>query len=211
MGLTDGLERVFRSLRSRLAGGSDEQKLKALKAKAAAASASSRPQHQLRAARLAQSMGLDHEALTLYGQAIDGYLEAGRGRVAEVICRQLLESYPHVVRARRTLALLAVGRDNEDEAASLLSEYAETARQFGDDELIRKSLRTMGLIAGPGVVRAKAADELRSLGDEAGARMVEESEGARQDELFGGAAGTWSKALYTALLGADELRSFRSA
>lgn len=210
MGLTDGLERLLRSLRSRLADGSDEQKLEALRAKAADASASARPQYQLRAGRLAESLGLDHQALTLYGEAIDGYLEAGRGRVAEVICRQVLESYPHVVRARRTLALLAVGRDNADEAASLLSEYAETAREFGDEELIRKSLRTMGLIAGPGPVKARAVDELRTLGDEAGARMVEESEGASQDELFGGATGTWSKALYTALLGADELRALRS-
>lgn len=201
---------LFRRLRSRLTAGRSEQKLEELQAQAAEASASFRPQYYLRAARLAASLGRDSQALSLYGKAIDGYLEAGRGKVAEVICRQVVESYPHVVRARRTLALIALTRDDADQAASLLSEYAETARQFGDEQLIRKSLRTMGLISEHDPVRTQAASELSALGDEAGARMVMEGEGIPHDELFGGAAGPWSKALHAALLGADEMRNFRS-
>lgn len=184
--------------------------LDAARERAETATPSYRPQYYLKAARLAASLDLESEALSLYGSAIDGYLEAGRGRAAEVVCRQVIETYPQVVRARRTLALMALGRGEMDRAATLLHEYAETARTFGDAGLMRESLRAMGLISSPGAARDQAADELRALGDEAGARMVEQGDDLSQDEVFGRAAHSWAKALQAALMGADELRRLRS-
>lgn len=204
-----GLGTLLRTLRDRLMADRSRRKLEALKDRAAGASASFRPQYNLRAARLAASMGQDDQALTLYGNAIDGYLEAGRDRAAEVACRQVVDRFPHVVRARRTLALIALGRGDTEEATALLEEYAEAAKQYGDDQLIRKSLRTIGLISKPGPVRSRAAAELSAVGDDAGAQLVLESEDAFHDELVGGGAGTWSKALQAALLGADEMRRDR--
>ncbi|MFW5947575.1 MAG: hypothetical protein ACOCUW_03695, partial [Gemmatimonadota bacterium] len=150
------------------------------------------------------------EALALFGEAIDGYLDAGRDRAAEVVCRQVIDAYPNVVRARRTLALIALGRGDVEEAAGLLGQYAETARQHGDDQLIRKSLRTMGLISGPGPVRDRAAHELDSLGDPDGAKLVREQAEEHVDAIFSGTGASWTKALHAALLGADELRKTRA-
>ncbi|HUG39029.1 MAG TPA: hypothetical protein VMM12_01010 [Longimicrobiales bacterium] len=201
------LGRWFRLVRSRLTAGRSRRNLQALRARAAEAAASFRPPHYLRAARLAGSLGLDSQALSLYGEAIDGYLETGRGRAAEVVCREVVEAYPQVVRARRTLVLIALGRGDAEEAAALLRDYAETAKRFGDQRLTTKSLRAMGLISEPGPLRSRAIAELNALGDEAGAQMVMEGKGVPQDEAFD--AGAWSKALEAALRGADELRDLR--
>ncbi len=204
-----GLRKLVGRLRARLTAGRSRRRLETLQTRAADASASFRPQYHLRAARLAVSMGLDDQALSLYGKAIDGYLEAGRDRAAEVACHQVVEQYPHVVRARRTLALIALGRGDTDEATALLREYAEAARQYGDDRLIRKSLRTIGLISEPGPVRARAVAELEALGDETGAQEIRRKEDAVPDEPFAQGGGPWAKALQAALLGADEMRAFR--
>lgn len=201
------LGRWLKGTRSKPATGDGKKKLRDLREKAARASTSVRPQYHLEAARLAESLGLEAEALSLYGDAIDEYLETGRGRAAEVVCRQVIESYPHVVRARRTLALIALGRGDAEGSASLLREYAEAAKGSGQEQLTRKSLRAMGLISGPGPVRTRAVAELRAIGDEAGAQMVLEREEDPQDEVFGKDARSWAKALETALLGPDELRN----
>lgn len=201
------LWRWLTRLRSKLARGSaGPEQLRKLRERAAQASPSFRPQYNLEAARLAESLGLESEALSLYGEAIDGYLESGRDRAAEVVCREVLNEYPHVVRARRTLVLIALGRGDAQEAASLLRDYAETAKQFGEERLIRTSLRAMGLLSERGPVQTQAIAELRALGDEAGVEMVLNNQVAPRDELFPADAGLWGKALDTALLDADELR-----
>lgn len=143
-------------IRSKLAPSSAERHLQDLRERAAQASPSFRPQYNLKASRLAKSLGFDSEALSLYGQAIDGYLEAGRGRAAEVVCREVVETYPHVIRARRTLALIAVGRGDPGVAVSVIREYAAAAKQFGEERLTRNSLLAIGLITEPGPIREQA-------------------------------------------------------
>lgn len=202
------VRRWLARLRSKLRRGSVSAgpELQTLRERAARASPSFRPQYNLEAARLAESLGLESEALSLYGEAIDGYLESGRDRAAEVVCREVLKEYPHVVRARRTLALIALGRGDAQEAAALLRDYAETAKQFGEERLTRTSLRAMGLLSELGPVQSQAIAELRALGDESGVEMVLTRQAAPRDELFPTDAGLWGKALETALLDAEGLR-----
>ena len=207
--LPDPLSRWIGALRSKLTAKRNREQLDELRARAESASPSYRPQYYLQAAKKAASMQLDAEALELYGCAIDGYLEAGRGRAAEVVCREVIEGYPHVVRARRTLALMALGRGEGDQAAELFREYAEVARQYGDPQLLRKSLRTMGIISESAPIRSQVAEELRSVGDEAGARMVADR-GEPEDGELGDTGGSWSRALQAALLGAEDLRDYRA-
>lgn len=181
------------------------EELEALVARARDASASFRPHYHLRAARLAESLGLESRALSLYGAAIDGYLEEGRSRAAEVVCRQVVAGHPQVLRARRTLALIALGRGDAEEAEALLRDYAEHARRFGDRSLTRKSLRTMGLLAQPGPVRRRAAAELGALGDESGARLVTEGDTASGDGLAPDPGASWDRAIQAALQDARTL------
>lgn len=206
--LTDRLPlgRWLARLRSKLTRGSAGPELERLRERAAQASPSFRPQYNLEAARLAESLGRESEALSLYGAAIDGYLESGRDRAAEVVCREVLKEYPHVVRARRTLALIALGRGDAREAASLLRDYADTAKKFGEERLTRTSLRAMGLLSEEGPVKSQAVAELRALGDQAGVEMVVNNRVGPRDEIFPADAGLWGKALDTALLDAHELR-----
>lgn len=211
--LRERLSRGLTWLRSKWSRGSAGQRarpafpeLQKLRERAAGATPSFRPQYSLEAARLARSLDMESDALSLYGDAIDGYLESGRDRAAEVVCREVLNAYPHVVRARRTLALIALGRGEAQEAAALLQTYAETAKRFGEERLTRTSLRAMGLLSGLGPVQQQAIAELRALGDESGVEMVLSRKDLPRDEVFPTDAGLWGKALETALLDADDLR-----
>lgn len=179
------------------------RRLEQLQRKAAEASQGFRPQYHLRAAQVAGSLGRHSEALRLYGESIDGYLEAGRGRAAEVVCRQLLEDYPHVVRARRTLTLLALARDDVDSALLLLREYAARSRQSPEPLVLLKSLRIFALISESDEVRAAAITELRAMGDEEGVRRL--SGDAVAPAAFNG-LGVWSQAIQAARLGPDAIR-----
>lgn len=176
-----------------------------LEARAQAASPSFRPHHYLRAAQLAAETGDPARALSLYGRAIDGHLEAGRDRAAEALCRKVLELYPDVVRTRRTLALLAVGRGDSREAADLLHQYASSAACGGDRSLLRQSLKMIALISECPVVREQAVAELRSVGDEDGARFVVRGQAPRH-AAFDRTLGQWAQATQAALLGVDRLR-----
>ena len=106
-----------------------------------------------------------------------------------------------MVRARRTLALLALGRGDHDDADRLIHEYAEAARRYGDAAVLARSLRTMASIAGAGPVLHRAAIELQALGDAEGARIVSKAAMVSQDAPAGEEAGDWSTALHAALLG----------
>lgn len=198
--------RLLTSVRDRLQKAAVRRRIHSLQNQALSASASFRPNHYLRAAEMAADADMHAEALSLYGLAIDGHLEAGRGRAAEVLCRKVLERYPHVVRARRTLALLAIGRGEPAEAANLVGEYASVARESGDDRLLRQSLRMIALIAEDEPVRDRAVAELRAIGDEKGADRVLSREYMPEDEPFDASVGPWSQTMQAALLGAERVR-----
>lgn len=194
------------SLRSRFRELDVLRQLRELESHARDASVAFRPHYLVRAAQLAAATNRKEQALTLYGRAIDGYLEAGRARAAEALCRKVLSEYPEVVRARRTLALLALGRGDYEDAHRLIQEYAGAARKLGDPTALTGSLRLMARIVGAGPVLHRAAVELRAGGDSEGAEMVmDAAAGAREDLAAGTASGEWSEALRAALLAPSEL------
>lgn len=192
-----------RRVRAWLADLRIRRRLDRLQQRAADASAAFRPHYFLRAAQLAGALHRRGEALRLYGQAIDGYLEAGRSRSAEVVCRKVLDEYPEVIRARRTLALLALGREDLDEAVLLLRSYAQRAGEAGDPRLVMKSLRLFAVLAESGRVRAEAIRALEVIGDEEGVRWFRSD--APPPALFEG-MGRWPRAIRAALLGPEGLR-----
>ena len=194
------------ALRSRARELDVVRQLRDLEARARGASVAFRPHYLVRAAQLAAAADRKDQALTLYGRAIDGYLEAGRARAAEALCRKVLSAYPQVVRARRTLALLALGRGDYEEADRLIHEYAEAARKHGDSAALIGSLRLMAGLVGGGPVLHRAAVELRAAGDPEGAEIVQEAAaGAGEDLARGVESGEWSDALRAALLAPSEL------
>jgi predicted Zn-dependent protease len=200
------LSRFLGDLRSRKRGNEASRELEELEERAQTASLSFRPHYFVRAAQIAVSMDRHEQALGLYGRAIDGYIEAGRSRAAEALCRKVVADYPHVVRARRTLTLLALGRGDFQEAEELMARYAEVAREKGDLEVLRAALRTMAAVGEAGPVLDQAARELRSMGDEKGADLVLKHQ-ATHHELADTASGRWSHAIQAALLGPKELRN----
>jgi tetratricopeptide (TPR) repeat protein len=200
------LSRFLGDLRSRKRGNEASRELEELEERAQTASLSFRPHYLVRAAQIAVSMDRHEQALGLYGRAIDGYIEAGRSRAAEALCRKVVADYPHVVRARRTLTLLALGRGDFQEAEELMARYAEVAREKGDLEVLRAALRTMAAVGEAGPVLDQAARELRSMGDEKGAALVLKHQ-ATHHELADSASGRWSHAIQAALLGPKELRN----
>ena len=194
---------LVRRLRARVVEFRFGRQLDRLQRRAAEASATFQPQYHLRAAQAARVLNRHADARRLYGEAIDGYLEAGRSRAAEVVCRKVLSEYPEVVRARRTLALLALGRDDVDEAVALLRDYAVRSRTAGDRQLLLQTLRMFALISDSGPFRAQAISELEALGDDEGVRRI--LEGSEKPPEFTG-MGRGSQATQAALLGPESVR-----
>lgn len=198
--------RFLGKLRSRKRDQHASRELEELEERAQTASLSFRPHYLVRAAQIAGTMDRHDQALALYGRAIDGYIEAGRSRAAEALCRKVVADYPDVVRARRTLALLALGRGDFEAAETLMARYAEVAREKGDLDVLRASLRTMAAVGEAGPVLDQAARELRAMGDEKGADLVLGHQ-ATHHEMADTASGRWSHAVQAALLGPKELRN----
>jgi tetratricopeptide (TPR) repeat protein len=198
--------RFLDKLRSRKRDQEASRELEELEERAQTASLSFRPHYLVRAAQIAGNMDRHEHALALYGRAIDGYIEAGRSRAAEALCRKVVADYPSVVRARRTLALLALGRGDFQDAEKLMARYAEVARENGDLDVLRVSLRTMAAVGEAGPVLDQAARELRAMGDDRGAELVLRHR-ATHNDMADTASGRWSHAVQAALLGPKELRN----
>jgi predicted Zn-dependent protease len=139
-----------------------------------------------------------------YGRAIDAYLRAGRPAAAGVVCRKLLRISPGAVRARCTLAWLAIGRQAGD-ARWEIDEYVETAVDAGQADLARVQVRLMAGTATDPAVRATLARHLGRLGDPETADRIMDG-GAGSGDPPGDDAALWSRVLESALLGPDDLR-----
>lgn len=85
----------------------------------------------------------EFEARRYFGRAIDGFLDAGRFDVAHAIARKMLRLYPDVVRARCTLAWIAIGRGIRPEISGALNGYAGAARELGMDRPLVRELAWM--------------------------------------------------------------------
>jgi predicted Zn-dependent protease len=111
-------------------------------------------------------------ALIYYDHAIDIYLALGMYASVAAVCRKLVRLSPDVVRARCTLAWVAIARGQSREARELIADYASAAVPSQNQRLARGHLRMMAEVAdSPEVLRA-VAEALSMLGDSRGARIA---------------------------------------
>lgn len=186
-----------------------EAEISDLEAKARKASPAYRGQAFNRAGDVAAAGGDLGRALSYWGQAIDSYLEVARPEAAAAVCRKVIREAPGVVRARRTLALLAIGQGYIEEALAQVEAYVEAAREADETELAVKQLRLMGEASWSARFRRRLADLLAELGDEEGSAHVARALPRSRDDST--AIPTedhdrWSTILTVALMPPEEVR-----
>lgn len=145
-----------------------QRKLATLEEKAANATGPARAAHYTRLARLAADGEQRTHALAYYGQAIDTLLVIGDFDTAATLCREAVERYPTVVRARCTLAFLLLGAGNVAEAMREIDGYVHAAKRAGRADLALTRLRLMANATDHAEVRAALARHLLDLGDQSG-------------------------------------------
>jgi tetratricopeptide (TPR) repeat protein len=116
--------------------------------------------------------GQRERALIYYDQAIDIYLALGMYASVAAVCQKLVRLSPQVVRARCTLAWMAIARGQQNEARDRIAEYASAALPQQDHSLARGHLRMMAEVADCTDVLHAVGDALRGLGDARGAERA---------------------------------------
>lgn len=111
-------------------------------------------------------------ALIYYDQAIDIYLALGMYASVAAVCQKLVRLSPSVVRARCTLAWMAIARGQAREARERIADYASAAVPQTDHSLARGHLRMMAEVADSTDVLQAVGDALSMLGDERGAERA---------------------------------------
>lgn len=191
-----------------------ERELSSLEVQARGASPGYETQFLNRAGNLCVEAGLPQRALSFFGRAIDAYLESGRFSAAEVLCRKVLRIAPEAVRARCTLAWLAIGKGMRSETEEEIADYVTAAQRAGKEGLAARQLVMMAEAATQTELRERLADHLLDLGADADADRVlglvfAERNGLRpapaQDE-----GKLWAKLLRAALMGPQELKEQRA-
>jgi hypothetical protein len=151
--------------------------------------------------------GYTERALSYYGLSIDAFMKAERWDSAAAICRKVLRLAPGTVRARCTLAWLAIGKGTVADAQVEIRAYVSAARRAGRDSLAVAQLKRMGDAAPSPTLRSAVADQLRALGQNGAAEYVYGTlrndsrvvPGVPEDELL------WSTCRRAAMLGPTEL------
>lgn len=111
-------------------------------------------------------------ALLYYDRSIDTYLSAGLYASAVAVCQKVVRLTPEVIRARCTLAWMAIARGMLDEARDRIRDYAEAAGRLTDSRLAWGHLRMMAEVCESHEVLETVAEALMQLGDERGADRV---------------------------------------
>jgi hypothetical protein len=122
--------------------------------------------------------GIRERSLIYYGRAIDVYLDSDLVDAAVAVCCKIVRLTPEVVRARCTLAWLALGRGLFEEAKQRIADYATAASTAGQERFAAKHLRLMTDMSENQEILESLAEALLGLGDERGA-----------DRAFGAALG----------------------
>jgi tetratricopeptide (TPR) repeat protein len=111
-------------------------------------------------------------ALLYFDACIDLYLSIGRFAASAAICEKLVRLNPSVVRARCTLAWLAIARGLEDEAQRRIEEYATAAVRLERPTVAQRQLRAMAEEVDSDGVLETIGQALLNLGDAASAERV---------------------------------------
>jgi tetratricopeptide (TPR) repeat protein len=125
--------------------------------------------------------GQRQRALHYFDRAIDTFLSAGHYGAGVAICQKVVRLTPAVIRARCTLAWLAIARGMLDEARERIRDYAEAATRLEDARLAWGHLRMMAEVCADQSVQETLAEALTRLGDDRGAELV--GEAARTGKL----------------------------
>lgn len=201
--------------RSDAPGGTElERELESLERQAHGASPGYETQFLNRAGNLCVDAGEPRRALGYYGRAIDAYLESGRFSAAEVVCQKVLRIAPDAVRARCTLAWLAIGKGYRSGADEEIAAYVDAAKTAGREELAARQLGMMADAAPTTELRETVADHLLDLGqfeesDRVFGLVLAERNGLRPPPVSDEGK-LWAKLLRAALMGPDELRERRT-
>lgn len=148
-------------------------------------------------------------ALGYYDRAIDGFLRGGRYELARAVCRKLVRLEPHVVRARSTLAWLAIRGDWRAEAEQEIQEYVDAALATYVEDLAAKHLIAMEKSTINADLRESIALQLISLGAHRAADVLlrsvyAERNGRRAPRRGADARRSWDRALDHAILAKPE-------
>jgi hypothetical protein len=116
--------------------------------------------------------GHRERALLYFDGCIDLYLCLSRFAASAAICEKLVRLNPQVVRARCTLAWLAIARGLDDEARRRVEEYGEAALRLERPTVAQRQLRAMAEEIDNEDVLEAIAHALLRLGDAASADRV---------------------------------------
>lgn len=149
------------------------------------------------------------DALGYYGQSIDSYVRADRFDAATGVCKKVIRLSPLVVRARCTLAWLALGKGFVPEAQEFIEHYLVAAARAGREVLACHQVKRMSVIAEAEPLRMYLAHRLLDLGDDRtadhlfGLVLRERNHGARRRAVDPGRR--WLEARRCALMGPAEI------
>jgi tetratricopeptide (TPR) repeat protein len=134
------------------------------------------PDERARILNLAGDMCFDagqrERALHFYDRSIDTYLNAGLYAAGVAVCQKVVRLTPEVIRARCTLAWMAIARGMLEEARERIRDYAEAARRLSDARIAWGHLRMMAEVCESHEVLETLAEALMQLGDVRGADRV---------------------------------------
>jgi len=119
--------------------------------------------------------GQRQRALHYFDRAIDTFLSAGQYGAGVAICQKVVRLTPAVIRARCTLAWMAIARGMLAEASDRIREYAEAATHLEDARLAWGHLRMMAEVCEDQSVQETLAEALTRLGDDRGAELVHDA------------------------------------
>jgi hypothetical protein len=116
--------------------------------------------------------GQRERALLYFDACIDLYLSDSRFAASAAICDKLIRLNPQVVRARCTLAWLAIARGLDDEARRRVEEYGEAALRLERPTVAQRQLGAMAEEVDNQEVLEAIAHALLKLGDAVSADRV---------------------------------------
>ena len=141
------------------------------------------------------------DALRRYGEAIDAYLQSGEYDNAMAVCRKIIRVVPEVIRTRRTLAWLCLGKGFLEIAREHIEAYAAASIEAELEPLAVQHLLLMAQYVDRPEFRDFLAEKLKELGDDEAADRVREGKAAE-----GVRAAGWTPVVFAAMLTPDELR-----
>lgn len=134
------------------------------------------PDQRARILNLAGDLCFDaaerERALDYYGRAIDLHVTHHEYSAAVAICQKIVRLTPEVVRARCTLAWMAIARGMIQEAQRRIAEYRDAAENAGQERLARAHLLMMAEVIEDQTLLVTIAESLAGLGDAENADRV---------------------------------------